>query len=53
MERMEQYFLANDIKEEKKNRAILLSVCGSKTYTLEGGVQIRCETSALRKQPSG
>ena len=31
---MEQYFLANDIKEEKEKRAILLSVCGSKTYTL-------------------
>ena len=31
---MEQYFLANDIKEEKEQRAVLLSVCGSKTYTL-------------------
>lgn len=31
---MEQYFLANDIKEEKEKRAILQSVCGSKTYTL-------------------
>ena len=31
---MEQYFLANDIKEKKERRASLLYVCGSKTYTL-------------------
>ena len=34
VERMEQYLLANDIKEEKKKRAILPSSCGSKTCTL-------------------
>ena len=34
MERLEQYFAANEIKDEKKRRAILLSVCGSKTYGL-------------------
>ena len=33
-ERLEQYFLANDIKTDKKQKAILLSVCGSKTYGL-------------------
>ena len=31
---LEQYFAANEIKDEKKQQAILLSVCGSKTYGL-------------------
>ena len=34
VERLEQYFLANEITDGKKQRAILLSVCGSKTYGL-------------------
>ena len=34
VERLEQYFLANEIKNQTKMRAILLSVCGSKTYGL-------------------
>ena len=33
-ERLEKYFVANDIKEPKKQRAIFLSVCGAKTYAL-------------------
>ena len=33
IERLEQYFEANDIGNDKK-RAILLTVCGSKTYSL-------------------
>ena len=33
-ERLDQYFEANEIKDGKKKRAILLSVCGSKTYGL-------------------
>ena len=33
-ERLEQYFATNEIKGEKKQQAILLSVCGSKTYGL-------------------
>ncbi|XP_058858757.1 uncharacterized protein K02A2.6-like [Acipenser ruthenus] len=33
-ERLSQYFIANEIKETEKQRAILLSVCGAKTYSL-------------------
>ncbi|CAB3995696.1 Retrovirus-related Pol poly from transposon, partial [Paramuricea clavata] len=33
-ERLEQYFLANEVTDAKKQRAIFLSVCGSKTYAL-------------------
>ena len=33
-ERLEQYFLANDVGSEEKKRAILLSVCGPSTYQL-------------------
>ena len=31
-ERLQQYFVANDIKEAEKQRAILLSSCGQSTY---------------------
>ncbi|CAB4030206.1 PREDICTED: uncharacterized protein LOC106613174 [Paramuricea clavata] len=33
-ERLEQYFLANEVTDAKEQRAIFLSVCGSKTYAL-------------------
>ena len=33
-ERLEQYFLANDVEDADKQRAILLSVCGAGTYQL-------------------
>ena len=33
-ERLEQYFAANEIEEEKKQRAILQSVCERKTCRL-------------------
>ena len=33
-ERLELYFTANDIVAEKKQQAILLSVCGAETYRL-------------------
>ncbi|KAL5468747.1 hypothetical protein EMCRGX_G029860 [Ephydatia muelleri] len=33
-ERLEQFFQANDITDEGKRRAVLLSVCGSSTYQL-------------------
>ena len=33
-ERLEQYFLTNDIKNTSKQRAILLSACGPTTYQL-------------------
>ena len=34
VERLEQYFLANEVEDVAKRRAILLTVCGSKTYAL-------------------
>ena len=34
VERLEQYFIANDVEDDKKQRAIFLSVCGPKTYSL-------------------
>lgn len=34
IERMEQYFCANEVVDGDKQRAILLSVCGGKTYKL-------------------
>lgn len=33
-ERLEQYFLANDVEDAGKQRAILLSVCGPSLYQL-------------------
>ena len=33
-ERLEQYFLANDVQAQEKKRAILFSVCGASTYQL-------------------
>ena len=33
-ERLEQYFVANDVQAAAKQRAILLSVCGAQTYQL-------------------
>ena len=33
-ERLQNYFVANDISSEAKKRAVLLSACGSSTYRL-------------------
>ena len=33
-ERMQQYFMANDIATDDKKKAILLSTCGAETYQL-------------------
>ena len=33
-ERLQNYFIANNIKSEAKQHAILLSVCGPRTYKL-------------------
>ena len=38
MERLDQYFLANGITDAAKQKAIFLSVCGSKTYSLLRGL---------------
>ena len=34
IERMEHYFVANDINDAEKKKAILLSACGGATYKL-------------------
>ena len=34
IERLQQYFVANDIKGDDRQRAVLLSVCGASTYQL-------------------
>ena len=34
VERLQQYFIANDVKDETKQRAILLSTAGGQTYQL-------------------
>lgn len=34
VERLELYFVANDVKEAEKKRAVLLTVCGPATYRL-------------------
>jgi len=34
VERLEHFFLANNIKEVERKRSILLSACGAKTYKL-------------------
>ena len=34
IERLEQYFIANDVTEDKKKSAIFLTVIGADTYTL-------------------
>ena len=33
-ERLQQYFVANDVEAANKQRSILLSVCGAQTYQL-------------------
>ena len=34
VERLNHYFIANDVTDEGKKRSILLSACGSSTYKL-------------------
>ena len=34
IERMEFYFLSNDVDQEEKKRAILLANCGKQSYSL-------------------
>ena len=38
VERFEQYCVANDIVDDGKKRAVLLSVCGAKTYQMIGNL---------------
>ena len=41
VERLEQYFLTNEVEDAAKQRAILLSVCGSKTYAQKDSKRTR------------
>ena len=34
VERLEQYFIANDIEDDKKKTAIFLTIIGAETYSL-------------------
>ena len=34
IERLQQYFIANNIKGEEKQRAVVLSICSASTYQL-------------------
>ena len=34
VERLDQYFIANDVTSGQKKKAIFLSVCGTQTYKL-------------------
>lgn len=34
VERLEQFFVANEVKDKDRQRAIFLTVCGQRTYTL-------------------
>jgi len=34
IERLKQYFIANDNKGDERQRAVLLSICGTSTYQL-------------------
>ena len=34
VKRLDQYFVANDVTNAAKKKALLLSLCGAETYTL-------------------
>ena len=42
-ERLQQYFVANDIKDDGKKRAVLLSVCGTASYQLIRSLVAPCK----------
>ena len=46
-ERLQQYLVANDVKDAEKQRAILLSTCGQSTY-VQGDIQPRGTNKARR-----
>ena len=48
-ERLEQHFAANEIKDTTERRAILLSVCGCKTYGLIRDL-LQLKTCARRRE---
>jgi hypothetical protein len=48
-ERLEQYFLANEVPDAKKQRAIFLSVCGSKTYAFEFEIYYSQRNRVIRR----
>ena len=53
VERLNQYFIANDVEDSSKKRTILLAACGSKTFQFIRSLTEEDPTSkAIRRRSS-